>query len=133
MASLNKILLIGNLTKDPVLSYLPSQTAVVELGVAVNRKWKPKDGEEKSETCFVDCQAFGKQADTLNKYMTKGKPIFIEGRLKFDSWTAQDGSKRSKHKVVIEGFQFLPDGQQREPQDAQDANNEPGDGGVAPF
>ncbi len=133
MASYNKIMLIGNLTRDPQLSYLPSTTAVVEFGIATNRKWKGQDGQQHDETCFVDCQAFGKQAETLNKYMTKGKPIFIEGRLKFESWTAQDGSKRSKHKVVIEGFQFLPDGQQREPQAPPHANNEPGDGGAAPF
>lgn len=133
MASLNKVMLIGNLTRDPELSYLPSQTAVVVFCIAVNRKWKGKDGQQNDETCFVDCQAFGKQAETLNKYMTKGKPIFIEGRLKFDSWTAQDGSKRSKHKVVVEGFQFLPDGQQREAQDAPREDNEPGDGGDAPF
>ncbi len=110
MANLNKVMLMGNLTRDPEMSYLPSQTAVVEFGLAVNRKWKNKDGQQQDETCFIECQSFGKQAETLNKYMGKGKPIFIEGRLKFDSWTAQDGSKRSKHKVVIENFQFLPDG-----------------------
>ncbi len=131
--NVNKVMLAGNLTRDPELSYLPSQTAVVSFGMAINRKWKGKDGQQQDETCFVDCVSFGKQAETLNKYMTKGKPIFIEGRLKFDSWTAQDGSKRSKHKVVIEGFQFLPDGQQHGAQDAPHANNETGDGGGAPF
>ncbi len=113
MPNLNKILLMGNLTKDPQLSYLPSQTAVVEFGLAVNRNWKGKDGEKKEETCFVDCQAFGKTAETLNKYLSKGQAVFVEGRLKFDSWTAQDGSKRSKHRVTVENFQFLGQGQQK--------------------
>lgn len=107
MANFNKVLLAGNLTRDPQLSYLPSQTAVVEFGLAVNRSWTGKDGEKKEDTCFVDCRAFAKQAETMNKYLKKGSPVLIEGRLKFDSWTAQDGSKRSKHSVVIETFQFL--------------------------
>jgi len=107
MANFNKILLIGNLTRDPQLSYLPSQTAVVEFGLAVNRTWKGKDGQKKEETCFIECRAFAGQAETINKYLSKGRPVLIEGRLKFDSWTAQDGSKRSKHSVVIETFQFL--------------------------
>ena len=107
MASLNKVLLMGNLTRDPQLSYLPSQTAVVEFGLAVNRRWTGKEGEKREEVCFVDCQAFGRQAENINKYMTKGRAIFVEGRLQFNSWTAQDGSKRSKHRVVVENSQFL--------------------------
>lgn len=107
MANFNKVLLMGNLTRDPQLSYLPSQTAVVDFGLAINRKWTGKDGEKKEETCFVDCQAFARTAETINKYLSKGRPIFVEGRLKFDSWTAQDGSKRSKLRVTVENFQFL--------------------------
>lgn len=107
MASLNKILLIGNLTRDPQMSYLPSQTAVVDFGLAVNRKYTGKDGEKKEEVCFVDCRAFGKPAETLNRFVKKGNPIFIEGRLTFDSWTGQDGVKRSKHRVTVDNFQFL--------------------------
>ena len=110
MANFNKILLLGNLTRDPQLSYLPSQTAVGEFGLAVNRKWTGKDGEKKEETCFVDCRSFGKQAETINKYLTKGRPVFIEGRLTFESWTAQDGTKRSRHRVIVENFQFLGGG-----------------------
>ena len=101
---------MGNLTRDPQLTYLPSQTAVVEFGLAVNRKWTGKDGEGKEETCFVDCRAFGRLAENINKYLTKGRPLFVEGRLTFDSWTAQDGTKRSKHRVTVENFQFLPGG-----------------------
>ncbi len=107
MANFNKVLLIGNLTRDPQLSYLPSQTAVVDFGLAVNRRWTGKDGEKKEETCFVDCTSFGRQAETINKYLTKGRPVFVEGRLTFNCWTAQDGTKRSKLKVTVENFQFL--------------------------
>ncbi|MHC4111541.1 MAG: single-stranded DNA-binding protein [Planctomycetota bacterium] len=107
MSNFNKVLLMGNLTRDPQLSYLPSQTAVVEFGLAVNRRWKSREGEAREETCFVDCRAFGRTAENLNKYMSKGRPLFVEGRLTFDSWTAQDGSKRSKHRVTVENFQFL--------------------------
>ena len=103
----NKIIMAGNLTRDTELSYLPSQTAVVNFGLAVNRRWAGKDGVKKEETCFVDCVAFGKAAETINQYLFKGDPLFIEGRLKFESWNAQDGSKRSKHKIVVESFQFL--------------------------
>ncbi len=108
MASFNKVLLMGNLTRDPQLSYTPSQTAVVDFGVATNRKWTAQDGSQRDETCFVDCRAFGRMAENLNKYMSKGKPIFIEGRLTYDTWTAQDGTKRSRHRVTVENFQFMP-------------------------
>lgn len=107
MASLNKVLLMGNMTRDPQLSYLPSQTPVVEFGLAVSRKYKKQDGTMAEDVCFVDCQMFGKRAETVNKYFKKGEPIFVEGRLKFDSWQAQDGSKRSKLRVFVENFEFI--------------------------
>jgi len=107
MANFNKVLLIGNLTRDPQLSYLPSQTAVVDFGLAVNRRWKGQDGENREETCFIDCRAFGRQAENINKYLSKGRQLLVEGRLTFNSWTAQDGTKRSKHRVTVERFQFL--------------------------
>ena len=110
MANLNKVMLIGNLTRDPQLSYLPSQTAVVEFGIATNRKWKSQDGQQRDETCFIDCRAYGKTAETINKYLSKGRPVFLEGRLTFDTWTAQDGTKRSKHRVTVERFEFLSSG-----------------------
>jgi len=110
MASYNKVMLMGNLTRDPQLSYTPNQTAVVDFGLATNRKWKGQDGSQREETCFVDCTCFGRQAETINKYLSKGRPVFIEGRLTFDSWTAQDGTKRSRLKVTVENFQFLPGG-----------------------
>jgi single-strand DNA-binding protein len=110
MANFNKVLLIGNLTRDPQLSYLPSQTAVVDFGLAVNRRWTGKDGQARESTCFIDCRAFAGQAETINKYLTKGRPVFVEGRLDYDTWTAQDGTKRSKHRVTVESFQFLGGG-----------------------
>ena len=110
MANYNKVMLMGNLTRDPQLSYTPNQLAIVDFGLAVNRKWKGQDGNQREETCFVDCTSFGRQAETINKYLSKGRPVFIEGRLTFDSWTGQDGTKRSKLKVTVETFQFLPDG-----------------------
>jgi single-strand DNA-binding protein len=113
MANYNKIMLMGNLTRDPQLSYTPSQTPVVDFGLAVNRRWTGKDGESKEETCFVDCRAFGRTAETINKYLVKGRPVFVEGRLTFDSWTAQDGTKRSRHRVTVENFQFLSSGENR--------------------
>ncbi len=111
MANFNKVLLLGNLTRDPQLSYTPSQTAVVDFGLAVNRKWKSQGGESKEEVCFVDCKAFGKTAETINQYLEKGQLLFVEGRLAYNTWTAQDGTKRSKHEVIITGFQFLPSGE----------------------
>jgi single-strand DNA-binding protein len=110
MANFNKVLLMGNLTRDPQLSYLPSQTPVVEFGIAVNRKWTSKEGESKEEVCFVDCKAFSRLAENINKYMKKGRPIFVEGRLVYEAWTAQDGTKRSKHRIQVENCQFLSSG-----------------------
>ena len=108
MANYNKILLLGNLTRDPQLSYTPNQTAVVDFGLATNRKWTAQDGNQREETCFIDCRAFGRQAENINKYLSKGRMVFIEGRLTFDTWTAQDGSKRSRHRVTVENLQFMP-------------------------
>ena len=110
MASYNKVMLMGNLTRDPQLSYTPNQTAVVDFGLAVNRTWKDQDGSQREDTCFVDCTAFARRAETINKYLSKGQPVFIEGRLTYSSWTAQDGTKRSRLRVTVENFQFLPRG-----------------------
>lgn len=107
MANYNKVILVGNLTRDPQLTYLPSQMAVVEFGMAVNRTWKGQDGQKKEEVCFVDIQAYGKTAETINHYMAKGQQILVEGRLNYRQWQAQDGSKRSKLTVVVENFQFM--------------------------
>jgi single-strand DNA-binding protein len=108
VASYNKVFLMGNLTRDPQVKHLPSQMVVVEFGLAVNRKYRTADGVDKEEVAFVDCTAFGRQAETISQYCTKGKPIFVEGRLKFDTWDDRSGGgKRSKLTVVVENFQFL--------------------------
>lgn len=108
MANFNKVLLMGNLTRDPQLRYLPSQMAVAEFGLAVNRRWKGPQGEDREEVTFVDCTAWGKQAETINQYCQKGKGIFVEGRLKLDQWEdKQGGGKRSRLTVVVENFQFI--------------------------
>ncbi len=106
MANFNKVILIGNLTRDPEIRYTAGGTAVASFGLAVNRKYK--QGEEtKEETLFVDVKAFGKQAETLSQYMKKGNPIMIDGRLTYRKWEDQSGQARSKHEVVAENFQFL--------------------------
>lgn len=120
MASFNKVILLGNLTRDPELKYTPKGTAVARLGLAVNRKWKNDAGEEKEEVTFIDADAFGKQAETLGQYLKKGSPIFIEGRLKLDQWDdKQTGQKVSKLRVVLESFQFLGTGGKQEGQQPQ--------------
>ena len=107
MAGFNRVILMGNLTRDPELKYLPSNTAVCEFGLAVNHRYRDRDGNQKEEVCFVDVTAWGRQGETINQYMTKGRQILIEGRLKLDQWTGQDGQKRSKLSVVALNFQFI--------------------------
>jgi single-strand DNA-binding protein len=108
MAALNKVMLMGNLTRDPQLKQLPSNTQLAEFGLAVSRRYKTAAGEDREETCFVDCTAFGKQAEVIGQYCQKGKPLFVEGRLKYDSWDDKQGfGRRSKVSVVVENFQFI--------------------------
>jgi single-strand DNA-binding protein len=111
MASFNKVILAGNLTRDPELRYTPKGTAIARLGIACNRKWKTETGEMKEEVTFVDVDAFGKTAETIGQYLKKGRPILIEGRLRYDTWEdKQSGQKKSKLGVVLENFQFLDSG-----------------------
>ena len=107
MANYNKVLLMGNLTRDVELKYTPSNQAVANIGLAVNRRYKTAEGEQREETTFVDCEAWGRTAEVMNQYLSKGRPVFIEGRLKLETWTDKDGGKRSKHRVVVENFQFV--------------------------
>ena len=107
MANLNKVFLIGNLTRDPELRHTASGTAVTSFGIAVNRKRKDQSGEVKEEVCFVDINMFGRRAEVINEYFSKGNPIFIEGRLQFQQWETKDGQKRNTLRVVAENFQFL--------------------------
>jgi len=133
MASFNKVIILGNLTRDPSLSYTPNQTAVVEFGLATNRKWTGKDGSQKDEVCYVDCRAFGKRAENLNKYCEKGQPLLIEGRLTFHSWQQDDGLKRSKLEVVVENFSFVPIGDKEEQLYNQPQKGTPTDEDDIPF
>lgn len=110
MASLNKVLLIGNLTRDPELRYTPSGMAVTNLGLAVNRKFKNKNGELKEETCFITVVSWGKQAEVCNQYLQKGRPVCVEGRLQSRSWETKDGQKRNTIEVQAERVQFLGTG-----------------------
>jgi single-strand DNA-binding protein len=99
---------MGNLTRDPEVRYTPKGTAVATIGLAVNRKWTNEAGEKMDEVLFVDFEAWGNQAETLGQYVSKGDPLFVEGRLKLDQWDDKEsGQKRSKLKVVVQSFQFL--------------------------
>ena len=108
MANLNKVMLIGNLTRDPELRHTPSGKVVSELGLAINRTWSNDQGQKQEETTFVDVSVWGRQAEVIQQYVTKGSPIYIEGRLQLDTWDDKaTGQKRSKMRVVCENFQFL--------------------------
>src|SRR3974390_1176625 len=111
MANFNKVILAGNLTRDPELRYTPKGMAIAKIGLAINRTWKNEAGETKEETTFVDVDAFGRQAEVIGQYLKKGRPILIEGRLRLDQWDdKQTGQKRSRLGVVLEGFQFMDSG-----------------------
>ena len=126
MASFNRVLLIGNLTRDPELRYLPSQMAVAQFGMACNRKFKDASGQQKEDVLFVDCTAWGKSAEIINQYCRKGKQLFIEGRLKLDQWEDKSGGgKRSKLTIVVENFQLLGS--------KDDAGASPGSDSAAPW
>lgn len=107
MASFNKVILMGNLTKDPEIRYTPSGTAVASFSLAVNRRYK--QGEElKDEVCYVDIVVFGKQAENCGQYLNKGNGVIVDGRLQQRRWETDDGQKRSKHEVVAQSINFLP-------------------------
>jgi single-strand DNA-binding protein len=107
MASLNKVLLIGRLTRDPESRFTPSGAAVTEFGFAVNRYYKTQNGERKEDTCFLDVTAWGRLGEQANNYLRKGRQAFIEGHLTFSEWQTQEGQKRSKIRVVADNIQFL--------------------------
>ena len=108
MASYNKVILMGNLTRDPEMKYLPSGTAVANFGIAMNERYTDRQtGEQKEVACFVDVEAWDRQAEVVNEYFSKGSPIFLEGSLKFDSWETPEGEKRSRLKVRLLRFQFI--------------------------
>lgn len=107
MVSFNQVVLAGNLTRDPELKYLPSGTAVCEFALAINRKWKGQNGEQKEEVSFLDCQAWGRTAEVIAEHVKKGNPLLVSGYLKQERWEDQSGNHRSKVKVNVERMQFL--------------------------
>jgi single-strand DNA-binding protein len=108
MASYNKVILMGNLTRDPEMRYVPSGTAVTNFGLAMNERYTDRQtGEQKESPCFVEITAWGRQAEIVNEYLTKGSPVFLEGSLKFDSWEADDGTKRNKLSVTAFRIQLI--------------------------
>ncbi len=132
MATLNKVFLMGRLTRDPELRYTPQGIPVTDLGLAVNREFTPQGGGEKrKDTLFIDATLWRKQAELCCQYLKKGQPIFIEGRLAMDSWEGQDGQKRTRIRVVAENFQFLGGGGGRggagepPPPDAEESERPP--------
>jgi len=120
MSSFNKVILIGNLTRDPEVRYTPSGTAVGDLRLATNRRFRAPDGQERDETCFVGVTAWGRQAETCGEYLKKGAPILVEGRLKYDEWE-KEGKKFSRLSVVAERVQFLGSPRGAEVRDGGDA------------
>jgi single-strand DNA-binding protein len=111
MANLNKVMLIGNLTRDPELRYTPSGKAVADISLAINRVWNNDAGQKQEETIFVDVTLWGRQAELAQQYLGKGRGVYIEGRLQMDTWDDKEtGKKRSRLKVVGDNLQFLPDG-----------------------
>lgn len=130
MASLNKVFLIGNLTRDPEVRYIPSGTAVSDLRLAVNRKFRSASGEDREETCFVDVVVWGRQAETCGEYLSKGSPLLVEGRLQYDEWE-KEGQRNSRIRVVAERTQFI--GAPRRGAEFQDApSGEPSQAAPAP-
>jgi single-strand DNA-binding protein len=108
MASFNRVILAGNLTRDPELRYTPKGVAIASFTLAVNRRWKSETGENKEEVSFIDVDSFGRQAETIAQYLKKGRPFLVEGRLKQDTWEDKNThQKQSKLKVVLEGFSFI--------------------------
>lgn len=118
MSNFNLVVLMGNLTRDPDLSYTPNQTAVVEFGLAVNRKWTKQDGSQGDEVLFIEVQMYGKRAEVISKHFHKGSPIFVQGRLKLEQWQHEDKT-HSRIRVIAETFEFIG---------AKDQGREPGEG-----
>lgn len=115
MANFNKVILAGNLTRDPELRYTPGGKAIAKFGMAINRNWTTETGEKKEEVTFVDIDCFGRQAEVISQYLKKGRPVLVEGRLRLDQWDdKQTGQKRSRLGVVLESFSFLDSGNRGE-------------------
>ena len=114
MAGYNKVIMIGNLTKDPELRYIPSGAAVVNFRLAVNRIYTTQDGEKKEDVCFIDVEAWGKTAENCANYLSKGRPVLVDGQLQYRTWETEDGQKRGKHTIRALTLQFLGGGRRGE-------------------
>lgn len=126
MASFCKVIIMGNLTRDPEIKYTPKGTAVTEIGLAVNRQWKDDGGNKMEAVTFIDVTIWSKGAEIVGQYCKKGSPLFVEGRLETDSWDDKEtGKKRSKLKVVADNVQLLPSGQKREGAKQEDPDEVP--------
>jgi len=113
MTSMNKVMLMGNLTRPPEVKTLPSGNSVCEFGLAINRKFTTRDGDEREEVTYVELSCFGRGGEVIKQYCDKGSPLFVEGRLRYDSWQNDKGEKRNRLSVIVDNFQFLPDGRDR--------------------
>lgn len=107
MSSFNRVILMGNLTRDPELKYIPSGTALCEFSLAVNRRWKDKDGNSKDEVSYLDCIAWARSAEVIAEHLRKGRPILVEGELRQERWTDNGGGNRSRVRINVERFQFI--------------------------
>ena len=123
MVGLNKVFLMGNLTRDPELRYTPSGTAVATLGLAVNREYRDKNGEIQKEVCYIDVDVWARQAELCSEHLRKGSPVHVEGRLQYDTWENPEGERRSKHKVRADRVQFLSRGGHHD-NDDEESNDE---------
>ncbi|ADV47061.1 single-stranded DNA-binding protein [Nitratifractor salsuginis] len=119
----NRVILVGNLTRDVEIRYTPSGSAIGKVGIATNRKWKDQSGQQKEEVMFIDLTFFGRSAEIANQYLRKGSKVLVEGRLVLEQWTAQDGTKRSRHSVTVDNLQMLdrPGENSGQPQTNQNA------------
>jgi single-strand DNA-binding protein len=133
MASFNKVILMGNLTRDPELRYTPKGTALARIGLAVNRSWRTETGEQKEEVTFVDVDAYGRQAETIAQYLKKGSPVLVEGRLRLHTWEdKQTGQKQNRLRVDLENFRFVGPAQGREGGAAEAPRSRPAPAAAAP-
>ena len=123
MVGLNKVFLMGNLTRDPELRYTPSGTAVATLGLAVNREYRDKNGEIQKEVCYIDVDVWARQAELCSEHLRKGSPVHVEGRLQYDTWENPEGERRSKHKVRADRVQFLSRGTHHDSDNESEGEN----------
>lgn len=131
MGSYSHIVILGYVSREPKLSYLPSQTAVVDFAIATNHVWNDSEGKKREDACFIDCRCFKKAAETINQYVKKGQQLLISGRLQLDQWEAADGTKRSKHRVFVERFTFVGQGEKKKEEPKPVTTDVVGDNGIA--